>query len=173
MGQFNLPSSGGGEQHNQPYGIGLGSADAIAAAAGTAQPASEELFTDAQPQHDETETEELFGMLPSVCGHPAKERFYLHVFSPLIVDLVFVLQLGRHTAYDEMAVRSNHVSPSAYPSPCLVLLPKLWCVCLLPMLLQAGCYVCACVPLHCAAAVTLDITQTWIFVLYDNKVVQK
>ena len=58
MGQFNLPSSGGGEQHNQSYGVGLGSADAIAASAGTAQPASEELFSDAQPQHD---TEELFG----------------------------------------------------------------------------------------------------------------
>lgn len=60
MGQFNLPSSGGGEQHNQSYGIGLGSADAIAASAGTAQPASEELFSDTQPQHDDTE--ELFGM---------------------------------------------------------------------------------------------------------------
>lgn len=62
MGQFNLPSSGSGEQHHQSYGIGLGSADAIAASAGTAQPAPQELFSDAQPQHDETE--ELFGMLP-------------------------------------------------------------------------------------------------------------
>ena len=61
MGQFNLPSSAGGQQHNQSYGIGLGAADAIAASAGAAQPASEELFSNAQPQHDDTE--ELFGML--------------------------------------------------------------------------------------------------------------
>lgn len=58
MGQFNLPSTGAGQQHSQPYGIGLGSADAIAASTGTAQPASQE-----QPQHDDSE--ELFGM--SVC----------------------------------------------------------------------------------------------------------
>ena len=57
MGQFNLPSSA--EQHSQPYGVGLGSAEAIAAASGTAQPALEEMFSDAQPQHDEAE--ELFG----------------------------------------------------------------------------------------------------------------
>lgn len=63
MGQFNLPSSGSGDLNHQSYGVGLGSADAIAAsAAGTAQPAPQELFSDAQPQHDETE--ELFGMLP-------------------------------------------------------------------------------------------------------------
>lgn len=60
MGQFNLPSSGAGQQHSQPYGIGLGSADAIAASAGTAQPASQE-----QPKHDDSE--ELFGMLPFMC----------------------------------------------------------------------------------------------------------
>ncbi|KAL3136098.1 hypothetical protein ABBQ32_007120 [Trebouxia sp. C0010 RCD-2024] len=54
MGQFNLPSTGAGQQHSQPYGIGLGSADAIAASTGTAQPASQE-----QPQHDDSE--ELFG----------------------------------------------------------------------------------------------------------------
>ena len=65
MGEFNLPTAtvSASEQHHQPYGVGLSSADAIAASGGTAQPASEELFSDAQPQHDEPE--ELFGMLPS------------------------------------------------------------------------------------------------------------
>ena len=58
MGQFNLPSTAGSEQHDQPYGIGLGSADAIAASAGTAQPESEKLFSSTQPD----ETEQLFGM---------------------------------------------------------------------------------------------------------------
>ena len=62
MGGLNLPSSTGGQQHSQSYGIGLGSANAIAASAGTPQAASEELFSDARPQHDDPE--ELFGMLP-------------------------------------------------------------------------------------------------------------
>lgn len=60
MGQFNLPSSGAGQQHTRPYGIGLGSADAIAASTGTAQPASQE-----QPQHDDSE--DLFGMSVTSC----------------------------------------------------------------------------------------------------------
>ncbi len=62
MGQFNLPTGGTPtQQHNQSYGVGLGSADAIAASAGAAQPHSDELFTEQQGQHDETE--ELFGGL--------------------------------------------------------------------------------------------------------------
>ena len=64
MGQFNLPSGASSEQHNQSYGMALGSADAIAASTSPAQPASEELFTDAEQQHDETE--ELFGTAPSL-----------------------------------------------------------------------------------------------------------
>ena len=62
MGQFNLPTGGTPtQQHNQSYGVGLGSADAIAASAGAAQPHSDELFPEQQGQHDETE--ELFGGL--------------------------------------------------------------------------------------------------------------
>lgn len=62
MGQFNLPTGGTPtQQHNQSYGVGLGSADAIAASAGAAQPPSDELFPEQQGQHDETE--ELFGGL--------------------------------------------------------------------------------------------------------------
>lgn len=66
MGQFNLPTGGGSpQQHTQPYGVGLGSADAIAASAGQTQSQAEELFPEEQGQPDETE--ELFGMhLPSV-----------------------------------------------------------------------------------------------------------
>lgn len=74
MGQFNLPSGASSEQHNQSYGVGLGSADAIAASTSPAQPAAEELFPDAQPEHDETEA--LFGtalllliLLLCVCMH--------------------------------------------------------------------------------------------------------
>lgn len=60
MGQFNLPTGGGSpQQHTQPYGVGLGSADAIAASAGQSQPQAEELFPEEQGQPDETE--ELFG----------------------------------------------------------------------------------------------------------------
>ena len=62
MGQFNLPTGGTPtQQHNQSYGVGLGSADAIAASAGTPQPHSDELFPEQQGHHDETE--ELFGEL--------------------------------------------------------------------------------------------------------------
>lgn len=62
MGEFNLPGNSTVQQHSQPYPVGLGSADAIAASAGEDQPAhEEELHTDAQPQDDEAE--ELFGKL--------------------------------------------------------------------------------------------------------------
>ena len=71
MGQFNLPTGGTPtQQHNQPYGVGLGSADAIAASAGTAQPHSDELFPEQQGQHDETE--ELFGELPTSNVHACR-----------------------------------------------------------------------------------------------------
>lgn len=59
MGQFNLPNSSNLQQHSQPYPVGVGSAEAIAASSGEHQQAEEELFTDAEPQHDDTE--ELFG----------------------------------------------------------------------------------------------------------------
>ena len=64
MGQFNLPIGANmAQQHNQAYGVGLGSADAIAASAGESQPHSEEVHEEEeQPQNDDTE--ELFGMLP-------------------------------------------------------------------------------------------------------------
>ena len=87
MGQFNLPTGGTPtQQHNQSYGVGLGSADAIAASAGAAQPPSDELFPEQQGQHDETE--ELFGglFLPMSNVH-ARRRQVMHSSS-------FVWQLG-------------------------------------------------------------------------------
>lgn len=70
MGQFNLPGTSSLQQHSQPYPVGLGSADAIAASSGENQQAEEELFADTEPQHDEAE--ELFGKHASaftVSGH--------------------------------------------------------------------------------------------------------
>lgn len=65
LGEFNLPGDSTHQQHSQGYPVGAGSAEAIAAAAGQSQPDSEELFADAQPQHNEAE-EELFGRLSGV-----------------------------------------------------------------------------------------------------------
>lgn len=59
MGQFNLPNSSNLQQHSQPYPVGMGSAEAIAASSGEHQQVEEELFSDAEPQH--VDTEELFG----------------------------------------------------------------------------------------------------------------
>ena len=60
MGQSNPPPSGTGQQQSQPSGIGLGSADTIAASTGTAQPASQD-----ESQHDDSE--ELFGTSIRLC----------------------------------------------------------------------------------------------------------